>query len=437
MKHKPITIAVLTLALAFMSAVSVRADIIINILAVNGTDVTKVKEISELLPREIRQEDILDTAGLQTAYDVEMESYRVVGSVSLNPKESKTFRIRLRDVWRIDAGEIEQVRQQIDNSYQQVEGTEFFDTAKIKKDSLEQRLDYILNEQSRNADNAGQRIGRYRTYEKELAEIRNQAVSIKYWRSKPPSPDEASIFRLLLEAENPSASKTITEEQRHYLPKEVKPEHIVDNAGFEIRYDPLRGQSFLWKEETLEPGEQRRYEIGIIDIWKIRPQDMENLKDSAAETYRLLENTRYKENADFLVASIKRNLETIEQSQSVPKNIDSHIMDYRANLDYFKQASKDESALEDLLEVVREKLVRSRMENVLERIKSIKGVGDVSDYVTENNSWLTGDGQSILWIIGIVIGVILIGFFVFLSKSKDIKIEDTEEYLAEKEETSV
>lgn len=431
------TILAVTLSLLLTGVSPVWADVIINILAVNGTDATKDRNISELLPREIRQEDILDTDGLETVYDVEMGSYRVVGSVNLDPKESRTFRIRLRDVWSIDLADIEQIRGQIDNSFSQVEGTEYYDTAKIKKDSLEKRLDYILSEQTRNADNAGQRIGRYRTYEKELNEIRNNAVSIKYWRSKPPGTDEANTFRLLLTAENPSLTKAVTKEQKHYLPKEVKPEHIVESAGFEIRYDPLRGQSFLWREDTLEAGETRRYEVGIIDIWKIRQQQLDNLKDRSAETYRYLENTQYKDNADFLMASIKRNVSTIENSQSLEKNIDNHIMDFRANMGYFQQAEKDVAALEDLLEVVREKLVRSRMENVLERIQSLKSVNDVSDYLTDSYSWLLNDGRMILGVVIFAVVLLLIAFFVSLGKSRDVKIEDTEEYLAEKEEAGV
>ena len=238
-------------------------------------------------------------------------------------------------------------------------------------------------------------------------------------------------------AENPSLTKAVTKEQKHYLPKEVKPEHIVESAGFEIRYDPLRGQSFLWREDTLEAGETRRYEVGIIDIWKIRQQQLDNLKDRSAETYRYLENTQYKDNADFLMASIKRNVSTIENSQSLEKNIDNHIMDFRANMGYFQQAEKDVAALEDLLEVVREKLVRSRMENVLERIQSLKSVNDVSDYLTDSYSWLLNDGRMILGVVIFAVALLLIAFFVSLGKSKDVKIEDTEEYLAEKEEAGV
>jgi hypothetical protein len=302
---------------------------------------------------------------------------------------------------------------------------------------LLKRLDHILKEQENSADNAGQRIDRYRVYEKELNEIRDNAVSIKYWRSKPPSPEEANVFRLILQAENPSPDEAITKEQVHYLPKEVKPEHILEAAGFEVRYDALKGQSFLWKEEELQPGEKKRYEISIIDIWKIKQQNIENLRDRTRDTFRFLENTPYKDSAEFLVSSIKKNLESVDLSQSLEKDIAQHIMDYRSNIEYYGQAEKDVQALEELLEVVREKLVRSRLENVLEKIRSLKNVNDVAKALFEDNPLMNEGGKTIVYIIIGLAGLIIGAFFYWLRKSKDIKIEETEENAAEKEEAGV
>jgi len=52
------------LVFALMVSSYVSADVIINILSVNGTDQTKEKEISSKLPREITPEDVLDAGGL-------------------------------------------------------------------------------------------------------------------------------------------------------------------------------------------------------------------------------------------------------------------------------------------------------------------------------------------------------------------------------------
>lgn len=425
------------IVISLVTARPVMADVIINILAVNGTDTVKEKKIEQLLPKELKLDDILDPAGLEIKYDVDTGSYAVLGTVQLEPKESKTLRIRVKDVWIINQQDIQAIKDQLETNYQRVADTEFAEAGKIKKESLLKRLDYVLSQQELNADNAGKRIDRYRVNEKELNEIRDNAVSIKYWRSKPPSPEEANVFRLILQAENPSLDKAVTKAQIHYLPKEVKPEHILEAADFEIKYDSLKGQSFLWKEEELQPGERKRYEISIIDIWNIKQQNIENLRDRTRSTFLLLENTQYADSAQFLVSSIKKNLELIESSQSLEKDIAQHIMDYRSNVEFFGQAKKDVEAIEELLEVVREKLVRSRLENVLEKVRSLKNVKDISKAIFENNSLLNEGGKTIL---GVIIGIgviIIIAFFYFLSKSRDVVIEESEENAAEKEEAKV
>lgn len=420
--------------IGLMGIRAAQADIIINILAVNGTDTTKEKEINQLLPPEIQREDIIDTAGLDISYDVDTGSYKVNGLVELAPKESRTIRLRVRDVWMIDQAKVDEIKEQIQMNSESVQDTEFADTAQIKRESLLGRLDFIIEEQEKSAGNTGQRIDRYRTYSRELDSIRSNAVSIKYWRSKPPEADEANIFRLILLAENPSPERAVTKEQVHYLPKEVKPEHISDAAGFDIKYDALKGQSFLWKEEELEPGEVKRYEIGIIDIWKINPQDIENLRERTRYSYKMLENTDYKDRAGFLVSNIKEKLERIDDSQETEKGISQHISEFRYNTQRFGLAKQDVVALEELLEVVREDLVRPKLENVLDKIRSFRSISDVAKALFDNKLDNNSSSKAIFGFIGLVALITIVSFIIWLRRSKEVAIEDSDENIARKEE---
>src|SRR5690349_19477352 len=85
----------------FLVRTSFSAELNINILAVNGTNQPRDKEIHYSLPKELSAEDILDTAGLKSDYDVNAGAYVVSGTVSLGPKETKTFKVRIRDVWKV------------------------------------------------------------------------------------------------------------------------------------------------------------------------------------------------------------------------------------------------------------------------------------------------------------------------------------------------
>lgn len=403
------------------------ADIIVNIFAVNGTEETQEKDINFQLPSELKAEDILDTQGLDLEYNVNEGAYFVKGKIELGPKESKTIKIRAKDIWKVDEGQVDEIKKQIETSLKNLEDSEYYNTGKIKKDSLNQRLDFILQQQERFSDNVERRMDQFRTYADELNDIRNNSVSVKYWRSKPPAPQEAGTVKFTFGLENVTNETVNTKNKKHYLPSEVKPEHIVELQGFEVRYDALQGKSYLSKEEELKPGESKRYSIDIVDVWNIDQQKIDNLKDRTRKAYKLLENTKYVENANFLVANIKKNLEGIEKSQEQEKEIREHISAFRFNEDRFDSAKKDVKTLEEILDAVREELERSPLRNVLQRIKSLKSLADIAEAIigkkpSKKDAWK--------WITGIIIfvGVVAIIHFAFWgARSKGIKEEDLEE----------
>ncbi|MCA9408316.1 MAG: hypothetical protein KC733_06480 [Candidatus Omnitrophica bacterium] len=418
----------------FIGIVPVWADVYFNILAVNGTDKPKEKDILYHLPKELSADDILETDGLAVEYDVAVGSYFVRGKVELAPKETKTYKIRIRDLWQIDRNEIQEIKKQMDLSISRMENTEYYDYAMEKKGKLEERLNFIVQQQDEFADNVEKRIDRFRTYASELDQIRNQSVSVKYWRAKPDDVDENSLVTYIVEVDNPTDSviKT-TEEHRHYLPVEVKPEHIVESRGFEVRYDANREQSYLVKEEELRPGEKKRYDISIQNVWLIPQVDIDNLKDRTRKVYKLLEKTVYVDSANYLVKSIKQKLDEIEASQAEDKPIQKHISDFRVNSEKFKKAEDDVKALEDLLEAVRENLERSRLKNVLNKIKQLADIKNIAEAIfgtkpTPNTAWKI--------IAGIVIFVglyTIIHFMLWAKRSKDVKIENVKDEREEKD----
>jgi hypothetical protein len=56
-------------------------------------------------------------------------------------------------------------------------------------------------------------------------------------------------------------------EEKQYLPVEVKPEYVVKSENFEVKFDGEKQKPYLFKEEEYEPGQIKRYEIGIKDVW--------------------------------------------------------------------------------------------------------------------------------------------------------------------------
>lgn len=422
----------LALALSFGHVAHVWADLYINILAVNGTDEPKEKDIKHFLPKEIKEGDVIDAGGLSVDYDIEQGQYYLHGPVSLQAKETKTIKVRIRDLWKFDRTDAEVLKEQINLNIERIKDTEFYDAGLAKKDELFKKLDYIVQQQEIFADNIEGRIEKYRTYATDIVQIREDAISVKYWRSELPTADPDKLFNYIVEVTNDTAEQKKVN-PKFYLPKEVRPEHIIDAKGFEVRFDEIQGVSYLTKEEDLGPNEKKRFDIQIKDIWNIKQSEIEGLKERTRKAFKLLERTEYAESANYLVKNIKDNLEKIEASQARQKTITEHISAYRANIGYFEIAEKDVQALEDLLAAVREELERSKLRNVLQKVRSFKSIADIAEAIfgtkpSPNTAWKIITG------IVIFVGIFTaIHFAIWGRRSQAAKLEEAKKAAENKE----
>src|SRR5258708_4560729 len=117
------------------------ADIYINVMAVNGSDAPKSYSIKYGLPGELAAADILDTNGLQLDYNVDDADYFVYGDVSLKPKESKTFRIHVKDKWMVTPDEVDALKKQIEQGYTTLGKPHDAQKGEVLKARLEKKID--------------------------------------------------------------------------------------------------------------------------------------------------------------------------------------------------------------------------------------------------------------------------------------------------------
>ena len=119
---------------------------------------------------------------------------------------------------------------------------------------------------------------------------------------------------------------------------------------------------------------------------------------------------------------ITADLNAIEASQAVQRPILEHISAYRTNKDTYNDTQKDVETLEKLLAVFREDLEKSKVENVLQKIQSLKGVSDISK-VMFNKKFESSTAWSFIgWVLLFVGLLTLVNFVVWLLRSKDKKI---------------
>ena len=214
------------------------ADLTINLVAVNGTQEVKDIEVKSYLPKELEPSDILDSGDLKVQYDVDKGAYYVGGKVSFQPKESKTFKIKVADVWRIMPEEVEILRNQVDENLALLEGKDNYQAAQEVRDKLTERLDFIYGQQETYSQDIERRIEQYRAYYTQLEQVRKNIYAFDHLILESPHTDQLAApktVKFVLEVRNPSETQEKEVEQKHILPKEIRVENVVDAQGFDVR----------------------------------------------------------------------------------------------------------------------------------------------------------------------------------------------------------
>ncbi|MBF0386513.1 MAG: hypothetical protein HQL20_01495 [Candidatus Omnitrophica bacterium] len=368
------------------------AAVIINVLAVNGTETAQDKDIRFSLPGEIKPSDIVDPAGLEVDYDIKDAGYFLHGKCLLQPKESRTFKVKIRDVWRISNEKIADIRQNIEQGFNEMGAERSAENGQQLKEKLIAKLDYVLSEQSQATGSIDQRIDTYRSHLQTLEDINTKAKYIDYWRSDAQDQESKKIINYVLEVSNPT-DKLKKVKQQHFLPLEVRPEDVVDRQGYEIRFDENKQAPFLFKEEDLGANEKKNIRIGIRDVWFVPQKDIDFIKERSTNVYASLQASEFSGTAKTLFNEITNNLELISSLQAMQQpDIQQHIGAFRINQKRLAQTRSDCVALEKLLAQHRAKLEKSKIKNVMQKIQSMKSLARVSQAIfdkkpTVNAAW--------------------------------------------------
>ncbi len=125
-----------------------------------------------------------------------------------------------------------------------------------------------------------------------MKRIQNDALNVDYWRSDPADIQPPKLIHLTIEVNNPT--KVLKHfKHKDYLPAEVKPEDVVEAEDFEVRFDQIKQLAFLFKEEDLAPGQDKKYSIGILDIWSIDQKNIDYLRSRAQYALRFSQGHQF------------------------------------------------------------------------------------------------------------------------------------------------
>lgn len=149
---------------------------------------------------------------------------------------------------------------------------------------------------------------------------------------------------------NPSQEQPQSVPVKVYLPKETKPEDVVDKSDLEISYDTQQGSYFVYGEYMLKPGEIINKDIELKDIWVISNTELESLHVEALKLFDFLKATEFAERVEYLKKNIESKLSQIDDNQkNSPANPERHISDYRDNLKILESVKTDIALARSLL----------------------------------------------------------------------------------------
>jgi hypothetical protein len=391
------------ISLTYFSSAAAQ-ELTINLVAVNASENEEREiDVKYHLPPELEPDDILDTGPLVLNYDVDMGSYYVHAMIKFAPKESKTFKVKVRDVWIVTQQEVDLLKQQLDESLKLLEGGEGYEAAKATRDKLFEQLDFILNQQNNYSENIARRLEQYRAYSNTLNDIRGNVYNPEYLVSESVSTVEqdGKTVKFVINVENPDKQSERTLKHKHFLPEEVRAEHVVDNQGFDVRFDDANEKAYLSKEEILQPGEQKKYVIQIKDIWQFPMHKLEGVTERADIALKELKDSVYGPSGQYLYDAIMDKVEQIEVAQSkTAASITEHIGLYRINMKRFEDAKQDLERLEQMMAIIRaaklEELESKKVKNVLQRLQSLRGLKSLSEAVFKRGIKVTTTWKIIL-----------------------------------------
>lgn len=323
----------------------------IKILAVNPTDAPLNTVVTHRLPPEIAPENIVDKGNMEIKYDSNIVAYYVTTSVTLNPRETRTLNIKVKNVWVLDPEYIDKVRTELRQTVMALNGTRYQETAEKLFDKTNEQIDRIIGEQTQEKSIQKQ-IELFRSHMKQLKQIETGVISLAALR-KLADQSETGVrtVKFLIRAKNPSAEqRTMT--IRALLPKEITSFDVINKLDFRLLFDDDEARFAVEKDDIFASQEEKKYEIILRDVWYITKEELDFLRDQSAKILERFKNTSYENFAQQTVDFIAHTLDEIwklQEEVESSENIEDRIRAFVINNQRVEIVKKKIKELQDLL----------------------------------------------------------------------------------------
>lgn len=155
-------------------------SVVIKFIIVNPADSTDQKiPFKAFLPKEVKQEYIMDLGGLSLNYDATTEQYYVTTDIALKSGESVTRSVEIKDIWIISQDEIDSTKKQAEEMAAGLNNTSYNAQAITLKTDINTRLDKIVRKQKDSNATPQDHILAYRENQEELKAVNENMKGIK------------------------------------------------------------------------------------------------------------------------------------------------------------------------------------------------------------------------------------------------------------------
>lgn len=327
----------------------------IKILAVNPSSTQVLKTtIEQYLPPEVGIEDVSSQEGVEVKYDSKKRAYLISKAVELQPSETQTIEVQVRNVWVVAPEEIEAVKLQLKQNMEALSRTKYADTGKLLFEKASEVLAQIEENQLK-AIPIKQRIELYRLNIRQIEDLKQNALSLEAMRrleeEKKSGIREVKFF---VAAQNPAneEKKLVV---RSELPRDIEPSDVLDKGSFSLVFDNQKMLYILEQEDTLGPREEKKYQITLRDIWYIPKSELEYLKSEIKKLLPLFEKSSYAEFANKQGIAANQAIDAILALQAEVSSssfLEDRIRAHVLNSQREKFAKRKIKELQDLLSEV-------------------------------------------------------------------------------------
>jgi hypothetical protein len=267
------------------------AVITLKIRAINPSRAEKQTALATaLLPREVKQEHIVSAGELEVVYDISAKAYRVRKEVELNPGETRTFEVVIKDIWDIPEADLAALSGHAARLSGLLKGSDKADTADGLKTLIDTAVKGVATRQSAFAVGVAKPVDHIRIYEsnlevlervrKDVGVLENLVIaagkdpgSLLGLPKIMPVAGSAhaatnSLLTIHIKITNPSLTEKRKVPLKHDFPAEIKTTDVVDAGGLQVGFDAGRRLCYAYLEDIeLGPQESKVFDVKVIDPW--------------------------------------------------------------------------------------------------------------------------------------------------------------------------